>query len=188
MNRLHKMIIKASILSVMAFLLISNSVLADSTATHGISITIPEIALLGLNNSGIMSFIIEPPLLPGNPPTFNPANSSRRLFYTSIISATEPTRKITGKLSANIDGILISLNATDPAGGVVGNAGDPVAALPFNLTNADQDIITGIRNCWTGRTDGSQLTYTPNFDPATLNNLDADFDVSVTVTYTLTDN
>jgi len=155
-----------------------------NTATHGVTITMQDIALVALNNTTALTVSIAPTSAGSAPTVGTITNNDKYLRYTSVTSST--TRRITVQLNAGDvlpAGISIHLQADAPTGGL-GILGTGTSDVSIGV--GAQSLITGIRSGWTGigATSGSKLTYNLGVDPATLGETDT---TTVTVKFTIAD-
>ena len=170
----------------------SGRAVAQDTQTdnHQISVVVPVVALLDLETSATRNFtasFTKPTNDEAGEKILAPAdNNTIWLNYTSIQAGTT-TKKVNVKASALVDGVDIHIVAAAAAGGA-GTKGTP-AVGGFNLTTADQALITDIGSAYTasGPTSGHQLTYSFVAADANYANLRSGT-TNVTVTYTLADN
>lgn len=180
---------------ILAFGLISlgnNVVFAQSDndhATHNVTITIPEVQLLDIENTGgsnNIALTFTAPTEAGEPIDFNTTDNSLWLNYTSIIGGSITTRRITVAISAAYPGADLKVAAANPTG--FGTLGTP-AGTALTLTTNPQDLVSGIGSCYTvnGASHGIQLTYSVGLNNTNFANLRSDASTPA-VTYTLTDN
>ena len=161
----------------------------DKDDTHGLTIEMPEVALLDLESATARNFTMTftPPTEAGLSIS-NPIPDSRMwLNYSSIKSVADPTRTVLVKINSNISGgIAFSVFAMSPVGGI-----GAVATMPgiASLSNADFPLLTGIGSCYTGSGVGSghNLIYNVTYSPGSYGDIRAT-NQAFTVTYTLTDN
>ncbi|MFZ5565061.1 MAG: hypothetical protein ACOZBW_13515 [Thermodesulfobacteriota bacterium] len=163
------------------------------TATHDATITINEVALIGLDDTAALEWTIDAPTsgTPGDEfSVTDPADATKFLQYTSIVSSTT-TRTITVEIDADLPtGLVIAIAPTDAS-----NCGDlgTSAAVDLTVTGSAEDLVTGIGSGYTGTTadtDGVQLDFTLDYDPdlcTIAGSIFEDEDTTVTLTYTLTE-
>jgi hypothetical protein len=156
-----------------------------SQVSHSVQLNVPALSLLGLNNTSTVTLAVSLPTNAGDTP-IGAADSSKYLRYTSLTSATT-ARRISvqwGGSDAAPAGTKLHVVAGTPGGtGTVGAA----VSSGVDVSSTAQDIITGIKSCWTGTgaTAGANLTYSLVVDtPASLSVGDNKTD---TITFTLTD-
>ena len=157
------------------------SALSDTANTHDVTMNIVEIALIDLNDTGLVTLAISAPALGGQDPVGD-SDNSKLLQYTIVVSGAT-TRNVTinwgGADSAPAGTSLLAEATSVPVG--CGTAGAQVT-----VGVGAQSIITGIGSCATGTGgSGAQITYTFSVD--TVSSLDVADDQTVTITYTLTD-
>jgi len=155
---------------------------AQSTASHGVTTSVPEVVLLGLNSTSSITLNVVAPSNAGDQPT-GQSNASKYLYYTTV-NASGTHRNISvawGASDATSAGTSLHVAAAVSSSPAFGNAGSAVS-----ISNAGQNIVTGIPSCATGQgVNGVNLNYTLQVDtPASLVQGDTK---SVTITYTLTD-
>lgn len=160
-----------------------------TTATHNITVTIPEVALVDLEGGTAVTLAFPTPTEAGAAfDVSTVTNNSLWLNYSSIVaSAGETSRIVKVKLgSKQTNGLDVRLLAAAQAGGT-GTTGTPSAML--TLTTSDQDLISAIGSCYTGNgtSSGHQLTYSLNINDVAALKHDLD-DNAVVVTFTITDN
>ncbi len=184
----------------MSFLVVGTVNFANAQAdsnedSHQITIKVPEVALLDLETtgSGVIELTATAPTEAGLPLTFSATDNQYWINYSSIIGATKTERKVTVSLdNAAPSGLALTVLAATDAGLGKGTVGTPTAAV--TLSTAEQDIITGVKSCYTNHpaSHGHQLTYSLDFVGTT----SADYGLiqydeagtTLTVTYTLSDN
>jgi hypothetical protein len=166
----------------------------SKTDNHTVNVTVPEVALLDLEQTSARNFTMtfvaptEAGLKLSNPLT----DTRMWLNYTSIVTASGPdmSRMVKVKTSVNPPpGITFSVEATPTA--AVGKVGTTGTGAQVTLDINDSDLVTGIGSCYTGdgNAKGHQLTYRatapasgPNFAQLIAGT------TAMIVTYTLTDN
>jgi hypothetical protein len=180
----------------------ANASFAQDTneASHLLTISIPEVALLDLEfaagESTAITLAGTAPTEAGSPMTFENANNSDIwINYSSIVgSTTEPSRNVTVKITDGTvpSGLKLTVVATADAGngaGVMGVVNETATIL--DKTN-EQEIIGSIGSSYTGdgANSGHKLTYQLDYETnAATDYADLDFDDSnvLTITYTLSD-
>lgn len=165
----------------------AGTALAQTTASHDITITVNEVALLGLDDNTAVAFTLGAPAAPGA--AFGVTASSgtiKYLQYTSIVPS-GASRTITAEIDASLpDGLGINVAATDAANG----CGTLGSSADIALGTTPVDIVTGIGSGYTGTgaADGVRLNYSLDAIDCTGEAcLIFQDDTTVTVTYTLTD-
>lgn len=181
------------------YILSMNAILAQDTneASHTISISIPEIALLDLESATGTAISLNgtAPTEAGEKVEFNATNNDIWINYSSIIgSSSEPTRKVMVQITdGNVpDGLELVVLASQDAGGGDGTMGQASStAIVLSKTEAQQ-IIDGVGSSYTGNgpNKGHNLTYTLSQKTANGSYASLNFNQtqSISITYTLTDN
>lgn len=192
---------KKLVFSIAAVLGLGVGAMAQTTAGHDVTITIPSVTMIAIKNAGTLAIAYTAPANPGEPisgPTVTPATSPMFLQFSSIATGTT-ARKIavttTGTGLTNGLSLKVSAGAVSTGGGNFGTSNADVSLLSTSSTLATAaTVITGITSCYTGTgtTDGSSLTYAPvaanagALSSAEYATLRAGT-YTVTVTYTLSD-
>ena len=171
------------------FALNTNAQTDDKDDNHTVSINIPEVAILDLEGKTAISLNVEAPTEAGEAVDFSKAkDSSIWLNYSSIVSKKENSRDVSVKISKNDvpDGMLLKVTASSDAGNGDGTMGKSTGTV--TLTNKDQKVIDGIGSCYTGdgEKNGHNLNYSLELDPTKGSYADIDFDQDVTLTITYT--
>ena len=161
-----------------------------NTDAHDVTVVVPEVALLDIEDGSNITLTITAPTEAGLPVGFSAEDNTQWLNYSSIIgSTTEPNRKVTVVASGNLPaGTNLKVVAGAYTGTGAGTTGSPTAAVTLSTT--EQDLITGIGSCYTGdgTSNGHNLTYSIEENMGDYSNLDFDADYTATITYTLSDN
>ncbi|PCI35731.1 MAG: hypothetical protein COB60_02105 [Flavobacteriaceae bacterium] len=176
-----------------------NAVFAQDTneASHTISISIPEIALLDLESTTGTAINLNgtAPTEAGEKVTFNATNNDIWINYSSIVgSSTEPTRKVMVQITdGNIpDGLELAVIASQDAGSGDGTMGEAATKAIVLSTKEAQEIIDGVGSAYTGNgpNKGHNLTYTlsQKSKKGSYASLDFNQTQTISITYTLTDN
>ncbi|WP_396192981.1 hypothetical protein [Flavobacterium sp.] len=161
---------------------------------HNALITIPEVALLDLEATNGTTVSLNPsaPTEAGLALSFPVTNSSIWLNYSSIIgSTTEPSRNVSVQITSGTvpAGTSLKIAVAADSGNGDGLMGTP--STPIALSNAAQNVITGIGSSYTGNgvNKGHNLQYTLDLLPSAgaYGLLDFDFNETLVITYTLTD-
>ena len=165
----------------------------DADDSHTVAISIPEVAILDLEGSTAVQLIVEAPTEAGEAVDFtNATNQDVWLNYSSIVGSSETSRNVTAKISNNSvpSGMLLKVTAGSDAGNGDGTMG--ITSGQVTLTSADQNVITGIGSAYTGdgATNGHNLKYVLELDPTagSYAQIDFDDDVTLTITYTISNN
>lgn len=167
-------------------------------ASHFVTITIPEVALLDLESTlGNDITLIGSVTEAGEAMTFGTAATNATIWmnYSSIVGSTETSRSVTVALSGNVPtGLKLTVQAGTYSGigkGTLGVAEVNPIILLSNATAATP-IVTAIGSAYTGDgiTNGHLLTYLLGYenDAATdYAGLNFDSSADLTITYTLSD-
>lgn len=167
-------------------LLLYQDLFAQTTASVGVSISLPSIALMDVepNNSGF-SLNLTAPTEAGNPLTTTATNNSKWLNFTSAV-ATGTTRRIAAQLSGTLpNGINLKLVTANFAGSGAGTLGSAVS--PIYLRSTQQTIINNIGGAYTGNGTGNGYNLTYSLEIANYSLL-RNQTANVTIIYTLIDN
>ncbi|NOY95534.1 MAG: hypothetical protein GXO81_04005 [Chlorobi bacterium] len=160
---------------------------------HGLTISIPEVVMLGLEATSSKSIVLNPesPNTAGLALDFaNSHNSDLWINYSSITDGgaghlRSVTVAVTGPIPKGVD---LKVSASHDAGKGKGAVGVPLGQVI--LSAEAQNIITGIGSCYTGAgvNNGHRLTYSLELkDPDSYAALDYGGSTGLTVIYTLTD-
>ena len=175
------------------FALNANAQADDADDDHTVAISIPEVAILDLEGSTSVSLSVEAPTEAGEAVDFsNATNNAVWLNYSSIVGASETSRTVSAKISNNTvpGGMLLKVTAASDAGNGDGTVGS--SAGQITLTSSNQTVVSGIGSAYTGdgANNGHQLTYALVLDPTAGSYADIDFDedVTLTITYTISNN
>lgn len=176
-------------------LLVANigSVYAQSSATHGVQVTINQVAMIAivrtgggsLNLQGVDALLFRDPLTPGLSIRNPNNNATLWLNYTSIKTGAPRSIKVNSNINPN-GGISFTVLTTGQTGGTgdVGNAFNSVS-----ITTAPTPLIEGIGSGYTGvgASNGVNLRYGAALGgPGSFNQLMAGTQ-TFNVTYTLSD-
>jgi len=161
-----------------------------NTDNHTLTVVIPEVALVDVEPAASKNITLTytAPTEAGLSLT-GANNSSLWLNYSSIKTATIPTRVVSVKLDQVIGGVNLKVTASADAGNGDGTVGTP-AGSALTLTTGDQQLITGIGSCYTGdgASSGHNLTYEVDLT-GTYADLQANSPgTALTVTYTISTN
>lgn len=168
----------------------------SKVATHLVTISIPEVALLDLEvatGTTAITLAGTAPTEAGLPMTFGAAATNATIWmnYSSIVGSTKPTKNITAKISSGLPtGLKLTVEAATFSGTGKGTTGATSGAVDLDAT--DRSVVTGIGSAYTGdgATNGHLLTYKLNYATTeTANYKDLRFDAVplLTITYTLSD-
>ncbi|MBL7814149.1 MAG: hypothetical protein JNL70_04010 [Saprospiraceae bacterium] len=174
------------ILSTVSFLLFYVKGWTQTTASVGVSISLPSVALLDIepNNSAI-SLSLTAPTEGGNQLTATTTNNSKWLNFTSAVS-TGTTRRIGVQMSGSLpNGVNLKLTTANYAGSGAGNRGSAVSIV--YLSGSQQTIVNNIGGGYTGTgsNNGYNLTYSLEISNYALLRSQS---ATVTLVYTLIDN
>lgn len=155
----------------------------SDTATHDVTITVEEVAILSVDGDNV-TFTLGEPEDAGDPPkeTWTNNDDDVRLQYTSVVKDGE-TRSIKAQITNGSlpVGITLKVLADVISGDGTGSAVKPAVTISGGSA---EDIITGIGTGWTGRGDnGAVLKYSVELD---YEGLVTSGNETVTITYTLT--
>lgn len=147
-----------------------------ATAKHTVTVTMPEIALLdivGTSGKNVALGFTSPTASADGTPEAGLAiaqNSTPHnkvsLVYTSLV-ATGKTRRISVKSDAALPTGLVLTLAPQAVGAEGFGAKGTAVGTAIVITDSDQDVVTGIGSCYTGRTvgsSGSELIYSVEWD------------------------
>jgi hypothetical protein len=154
---------------------------ATDTAAHDVTMTVNEIALIDLNNTGAITLTTNAPTNGGEDP-LGDSDASKLLQYTSLVAG-GTTRNITvnwGGTDAAPAGTSLKVEATSVPGGCGTGGGQ------LTISDTGQNLITGVASCATGTgASGAEITYTFSIDTISL--LDVGESQTVTITFTMLD-
>jgi hypothetical protein len=185
----------------------ANAALAQDgkIASHSVNISIPEIALLDLEDGtsaqdgsqqtvGQITLVGEMPVEAGDKMTFGDLATNNDIWmnYSSIVSGTS-SRNVSVKISSGAvpTGLKLTVEAGAATTGA-GTWGGVTGALTLVDENqAAQDIVETIGSVYTesGKDKGHNLTYKLNLadDTTTYGSLRFDTTTALVITYTLSD-
>lgn len=186
---------KLSLVSVLVFFFAVVTSAQSKTVSHDLRVTIPHYAMVGLSSTEDITLIATAPETAGEGLKFTSAtNNTKYLQYSSIMASNNATNSISVSMT-NVgtglpEGVTIEVQAEKKSSGGKGNRGTGVDSPIVLSTSESKDIVTGIKNCYTGTgTNGHKLTYAlkmadtdESYEALTSGNFD------VTVTYTITEN
>src|SRR6218665_705979 len=139
------------------FCLLTQLVWGQTSAS--VSVTLPAIALLDLNNNSAITMAFQSPTEAGLPITAPASNSTKWINLTSAV-ATSATRRVTAQVaSGNIpNGVRLKLQTASATG--IGSGTFGTVTSPVYLTTTATTIINGIGGAFTGNgNNGYNLTY-----------------------------
>ncbi len=150
---------------------------------YNVSLTLPQVALMDIEQATSISLNPTKPTEAGSR-LANPANNTTKwLNYTSAV-ASGGSRTISASINQTVPGIDIKLQAASASGSGGGTLGTPSSQV--TLSTVPTTIISGIGGAYTGNGvgNGHQLTFSAV--PNNYTNLNASNN-TVTVTYTISD-
>ena len=167
-------------------LFISSAAFAQTTASVGVSISLPSIALLDVapNNAGF-NLTLTSPTEAGNAVKATATDNSKWLNFTSAVR-TGVSRRIAVQLSGSLpNGINLKLTTASYAGVGAGVLGSRVS--PIYLNTSQQTIVNNIGGAYTGNGvgNGYNLTYSVEISNYSLPRTQTN---TVSIIYTLIDN
>lgn len=186
---------KLSLVSVLIFFLAVVSNAQTTTVSHNIKVSIPHYAMVGLSSTGDITLSPTAPENAGEALDFSSAiDNTKYLQYSSILATSSSSNTISVSMTENGTslpaGVTIELEtAKNPVGGK-GNRGTGVDSPVVLSTSVSKDVVTGIKNGYTGTgASGHLLTYSLKMadTDASYSALTSD-NFSVTITYTITEN
>lgn len=153
--------------------------------------SIPEVALLDIEPVGIsnIELSISPSAEPGSPITINEgSNSSLWVNYTSSLATGSNNRSINIHIAdGNLPpGLQLTVTAATDKGKGKGSMGSSTGEVV--LSTFPRTIITGIGRCYTGngKNRGHQLIFSLSI--LDYEGLEFDEELTLQITYTITDN
>ena len=171
------------ILPCIAFLLLTSSLWAQTSATNTLNLHLPTVALLDIApNGGSITLSLNTPNEAGSPLT-GTNDSSKWLNLTSAV-ASGSSRYITAHLSAgNIPaGLGLRFTTTAYSGNGAGALGSGGGSILLN--SLPQTIVSGIGGAYTG--DGTGNGYNLNYALEIQNYAQLQHDLSTVITVTFT--
>lgn len=166
----------------------------QSSAKHDIKVGIPSYSLVGVSSTSGIELKPGVSTVAGEGLNFSASSASDEsvwLNYSSILSG-ETSNSISVSMTGDNlpSGVSIELIASADAGKGKGETGT-AKQTKITLNGQDQDIVTGIGNCYTGTGSGSghKLTYSLKMSDEGVNYKKlTSGSFTTTVTYTITDN
>ncbi len=181
-------------LTVLLFLSVQMMAQDTHIASHSLTVTIPEVALLDIEPaSNSVTLGATAPTEAGEPLDFTTAtNTALWLNYSSIIgTAPDNSRAITVSVAGTLPtGANLKVQAGSYSGSGAGTTGTSAGLVTLAAVATDYSLVTGIGSCYTGdgESNGHQLTYSLTENTGSYASLNFSTDYSLTVTYTLSDN
>lgn len=157
---------------------------AQTTGSKNVTLTLPTIALLDVEPTGLINMNFTAPTEAGRSLVNPTPNTSKWINYTSAITAGGNNRIITASINQTIPGIDIKLTAASASGGA-GALGTTVGQVV--LTTVAKTIISGIGGAYTGNgtSVGHQLTITAT--PNNYASLSSSNSTSIIIRYTISE-
>ena len=167
---------------------------SQSNAKHDIKVGISAHSLVGVSSASTITLEPAAPKVAGEGLDFSAASASDNsvwLNYSSILKG-----KSSNSISVSMDGdelpkgVDIELVAAEDAGKGKGEVGKTNKKTVV-LSDKSQELVSGIKNCYTGTGSGSghQLTYALKMNNESDNYKElTSGDFTTTITYTITDN
>jgi hypothetical protein len=174
--------LRLAAICLLSVICISVSYAASDDATHQVTMTVNEVVLIGLNNTGTITLTTTAPANGGENPTGS-SDATKRIQYTSLV-ATGTTRTITINWGGT-DAAPAGTHLAAQASAVPGGCGTAVGSA-VTVSGTGQNIVTAIPSCATGTgANGTTLTYTFVID--TVGSLVVGDSETVTITLTSKD-
>jgi hypothetical protein len=156
-----------------------------------VTFSIPAIALLdiepSLNNT--IYFSISAAIESGASPEIeNTSNETLWLNYSSALESSFGSRTIVAQISGESlpDGITLNVQASQYTGSGKGECGQSAGKVA--LSNQPQNIITNVRNCYTGDGEGNGHSLTFSIEVDDYSQISLADDTNFTILYTISDN
>jgi hypothetical protein len=174
---------KVCLVVALAVLTLGAIAYAGATAGTEPDVNIDDIKEIAVYNSHNPTVTVAAPATPGNLPA-DVTDADTYLHYTVNVASATDTRKITAALTTGDVPSAYTIALT-PVVGSGGGGTEGTAANITELTSSEQDLVTGMVNCWTGvgATDGVNVTYT--ISCSAMPYYEADDRTSLAVTYTV---
>lgn len=166
-------------------LLLSCNMFSQTAGNRTVTVTLPVVTLMDVEPSGTISLSYMAPTEAGNAIAVPAANTTKWINYTSAITASGVTRRITASINQLVPGIDIRIQAAAASGSGSGTLGTPSSQVV--LTTAAQTIISGIGGAFTGNgtNNGHQLTIT--LTTSAYANIASRTNTPIIITYTITE-
>ena len=182
---------KASIILIL-FFITSQEVWAQNDEDDcSLSFTIPEIALLDIEPSGLsnISLTLTADSESGLPISASGAiNDDLWINYTSCLATGSNSRSVSVHIASGSipNGVSLILSPSAYSGSGQGTFGSP--SRNIILSNTPQTLISGIGRCYTGdgQNNGHKLSYSLNISD--YNSLNYNNSTTIQIAFTLTDN
>lgn len=166
-------------------LLLSGTLLSQTTGSSSVSVTLPVVTLMDVEPTGNITLNFVSPTEAGLA-IVNPAvNATKWINYSSAIAPAGLTRRITAAVNTIIPGVSIRVQAAAASGSGGGTLG--ISSGLVTLTTTAATIISGIGGAFTGNgtNNGHQLTI--SLVTNTYANLSARTSTPVIITFTITE-
>ncbi|WP_106914400.1 hypothetical protein [Chryseobacterium aurantiacum] len=165
------------------YLLLSGLLYSQTTP----SITLPVVTLMDIEPSGNISLSFTAPTEAGRALVNPTPNTTKWINYTSAIAPSGATRRITAAVTVNplVPGVNIRLQAAAASGAGGGTLGSSSGQV--TLTTTPITIISGIGGAYTGNGVNNGHNITISLVPGSYNNITAQTNTVVTITYTITE-
>ena len=165
----------------------------SKTASHDVTVGIAKHSLIGISSVAPITLTPDAPTTAGEGLKFDvegARNNSVWLNYSSIVGSGSNSISVAMTGNELPAGVTIELVAAEDAGAGNGKVGQAHEGA-IVLSNSSQELISNIKNCYTGTgsSAGHQLTYTLKMDNSG-NNYESltSGNFTNTITYTITDN
>lgn len=186
--------INKQIITIMLVVLIVLPVITrgqNSEGSSSLAFTIPEIALLDIEPSGISNITLSltTDTESGLPVTAAGAvNSDLWINYTSCLATGSNNRSVTVQIASGTvpNGVTLTLQPSAYSGSGQGSTGTPTG--PVTLSATPQVLINAIGRCYTGNgpSNGHRLNYSLSISDYSALRYDASS--TIQIAFTLTDN
>lgn len=185
-----------TIVPVLIFTLIGFAQSDSKSATHAVSISIEDFALLDIEGPGGSTAISLQPTTPdeaGLGITFDADSKDKNLWlnYSSVV-ANGKTRKVTAKVDGQLPkGLDLMLKTDSYSGNGKGKNGQVSSSAAQKLSGGETEILKEIGSCYTGNgtNNGHNLEYSLRLQDNDANNYQnlQSGTYNITVTYTISD-
>lgn len=133
---------------------------AQNTDNTMVYVNFPQLSLCDIEpNRNAINFSLTAPTEAGLPVLANATNNTKWINYTSAVSGST-SQAITVQSNISTVGVELRVTASAVSGSGAGTRGTSTGIQ--TISPVARQIITGIRNCYTGNgsSNGHQLTYT----------------------------
>lgn len=180
-----------AVLGISCFMFFIRSYAQDDEGGCSLSFTIPEIALIDIEPSGLSNIYLtlEAGSESGQPITAKGSiNDDLWINYTSCLASGGSSRSVSVQVASGTipEGVQLILSPSGYSGNGQGTHGSPVGEIILSQT--PQTLISGIGRCFTGdgQNNGHKLNYTIRISDYNLLNIDESSNIQIA--FTLTDN